>query len=261
MCLKLYKIIIEVLLRQKVFVDGQCSSSAKVLSGVPQGTVLGPLLFLCFINDIVTVVDPHTQIRLFADDCLLYRSIRSVQDQIQLQTDLSALSKWSHSWGMHFNPSKCNILSISNCREPLIKFYKLEGSILDHVEAAKYLGILIENTLTFTGHIRTIVSKANQKLGFLKRNLRNTPTEVRKMAYISLVRSSLEYGSTIWDPYTQLQKNEIEKIQSRAIRWIFDKSPRERVSITGLRNQLGLDTLEKRRLNRLYLLLQLARQL
>ena len=89
---------------------------------------------------------------------------------------------------------------------------------MDHVEEAMYLGILIENTLTFTGHIRTIVSKANQKLGFLKRNLRNTPTEVRKMAYISLVRSSLEYGSTIWDPHTQLQKNEIEKIQNRAIR-------------------------------------------
>ena len=234
---------------QKVVVDGQCSSSARVLSGVPQGTVLGPLLFLCFINDIVTVVDPHTQIRLFADDCLLYRKISTIQDQIQLQIDLSSLSNWSHSWGMHFNPSKCNILSITNFKDPLIKFYELEGRILDHVEAAKYLGILIENTLTFTGHIKDIVNKANRKLGFLKRNLRNTPLEVRKMAYISLVRSSLEYGSTIWDPYTQSQKNDIEKIQNKAIRWIFDKSPRERVSITGLRNQIGLETLQKRRLN------------
>ena len=232
---------------QKVIVDGRCSSSSSVLSGVPQGTVLGPLLFLCFINDIVSVVDPGTQIRLFADDCLLYRVISSVHDQILLQRDLHALSEWSHLWGMHFNPSKCNVLTIANMNEPLIKFYELEGRVLMHVEAAKYLGVLIERTLTFTGHIKAITNKAKQKLGFLKRNLRGTPTEVRKMAYVSLVRSSLEYASPIWDPQTAVLKKELESIQNRAIRWIFGKSPRERVSITGLRRDLSWHTLEQRR--------------
>ena len=146
---------------------------------------------------------------------------------MQLLKDFSALSTWSHLWGMHFNPSKCNVLSISNTLTPHIKFYELEGRILDHVEAAKYLGVLIENTLTFTGHIQDITSRANKKLGFLKRNLRNTPREVRKMAYVSLVRSSLEFASTIWDPHVKLRIDELENIQNRAIRWIIDMGPRE----------------------------------
>ena len=140
--------------------DGRCSSSASVVSGVPRGTVLGPLLFLCFINDIVSEVNPSTQIRLFADDCLLYRSINSIQDQIQLQHDLDSLSKWSHQWGMHFNPSKCNILQISNVREPLLKFYQLEHKVLKHVDAAKYLSNLIEKTLSFSDHILDITTRA-----------------------------------------------------------------------------------------------------
>ena len=148
---------------------------------------------------------------------------------------------------MHFNPSKCNILQISNMLEPLIKFYQLEGRVLKHVEAAKYLGILISDTLSFSDHIRDITTKASRKLGFLKRNLRGTPPEVKKMAYVSLVRSSLEYGSTIWDPEEKGSKDEIEKIQNKAIRWIFDKRPRERCSITALREEIKLDTLEQRR--------------
>ena len=88
---------------------------------------------------------------------------------------------------------------------------------------------------------------ANRRLGFVKRNLRGTPPDVRKMAYVSLVRSKLEYGPTVWDPYYKVHSLEIEKNQNRAIRWIFDKRPREKVSITSLRNQLELDTLEKRR--------------
>ena len=87
---------------------------------------------------------------------------------------------------------------------PLIKFYELENRVLQHMEAAKYLGILIDSTLTFTGHIKEITAKANRKLGFLKRNLRNTPADLRKMAYMSLVRSSLEYGSTVWDPFYKI---------------------------------------------------------
>ena len=145
---------------------------------------------------------------------------------------------------MHFNPSKCNILQISNVKEPLLKFYQLEHRVLKHVDAAKYLGILIEKTLSFSDHILDITTKANRKLGFLKRNLRNTPPEVRKIAYVSLVRSSLEYGSTIWDPLGKERKKDIEKIQNRAIRWIFDKRPRERCSVTALRKQANLQTLE-----------------
>ena len=96
---------------QKVVVDGSSSESARVKSGVPQGTVLGPLLFLTYINDLPSTVS--SQVRLFADDCLLYRPIKCRADQEKLQRDLSALQDWADRWGMCFNPSKCSVLRVS----------------------------------------------------------------------------------------------------------------------------------------------------
>ena len=96
---------------QKVVVDGSSSESARVRSGVPQGTVLGPLLFLTYINYLPSTVS--SQVRLFADDCLLYRPIKCRADQEQLQRDLSALLDWADRWGMCFNPSKCSVLRVS----------------------------------------------------------------------------------------------------------------------------------------------------
>ena len=93
--------------RQQVVIDGAQSSEEPVLSGVPQGTVLGPLLFLLHLNDLPSVLDPGTVCRLFADDCLLYRNIRSIADQLQLQQDLLNLEKWAANWGMKFNAKKC----------------------------------------------------------------------------------------------------------------------------------------------------------
>ena len=91
---------------QSVVIEGCHSRDDKVLSGVPQGTVLGPLLFSCHINDLPSVVDPNTAVRLFADDCLMYRSITSPSDQFQLQRDLDALAHWGDCWGMRFNVKK-----------------------------------------------------------------------------------------------------------------------------------------------------------
>ena len=85
--------------------------SQEVLSGVPQSTVLGPLLFLLHINDLPSVVT--SQVRLFADDCLLYRPILSGADRVALQRDLDSLEKWSDTWGMRFNAKKCQIMSIT----------------------------------------------------------------------------------------------------------------------------------------------------
>ena len=107
---------------QSVLVDGVKSESVKVDSGVPQGTVLGPLLFLLYINDLPHNVSSH--VSLFADDCLLYREIRDTEDQLCLQSDLDALVEWGKIWGMHFNASTCNILRVSRSTKPLTKFYR-----------------------------------------------------------------------------------------------------------------------------------------
>ena len=234
--------------KQRVRVDGEMSGSTNVLSGVPQGTILGPLLFLCYINDLPSVVSPGTKIHLFADDCLAYRAIRSTEYQLQFQEDLTNLSNWGMQWGMRFNTSKCNIITISNPATPLSKFYEIENRILQHVDVATYLGVIIIGSLDFSDHIRETVSKAKKKLGFLKRNLKGSPSALKKTAYLSLTKSGLEYGATIWDPHLDTQKKAIERVQNQAIRWIYDLRPREECSITELRKDLGLQTLEERRL-------------
>ena len=180
--------------------DGHLFTKADVKSGVTQGTILGPLLFLCFINDLPSVVHPDTQVRLFADDCLVYRVIGSTEDQLKFQEDLHSLATWGLQWGMRFNTDKCHILTVSASAQPLSKLYEIDGSFLQHVDTATYLGIIIHRTLEFADHITEAVSTANKMLGFLKRNLKGCPSELKKTAYISLIRSGLEYGATIWDP-------------------------------------------------------------
>ena len=121
--------------KQRVVVDGSFSNFADVESGVPQGTVLGPLLFLLHINDLPSCV--NSKVRLFADDCLLYREIKNNQDQIDMQRDLDALMDWGSTWGMKFNAKKFNIMRVSRSRKPLQHFYSLGSEILKEVSDAK----------------------------------------------------------------------------------------------------------------------------
>ena len=120
-------------------VDGSFSNFVDVESGVPQGTVLGPLLFLLhiMINDLPSCV--NSKVCLFSDDCLLYREIKNNQDQIDMQRDLDARMDWGSTWGMKFNAKKCNIMRISRSRKPLQLFYSLGNEIFQEVSDAKYL--------------------------------------------------------------------------------------------------------------------------
>ena len=118
------------------------------------GTVLGPLLFLIYINDLHDCV--MSRVRLFADDCLIYCKIHNLEDQLAVQKDLDILEQWSNKWGMQFNPGKCNILSISRSI-PLHRFYSLCGTVLQNVDEARYLGINLSKDLQWG-----IISKALQ---------------------------------------------------------------------------------------------------
>jgi hypothetical protein len=154
---------------QRVVVDDQASSEAPVTSGVPQGTVLGPLMFLVYINDIGDNI--HSSLKLFADDALLYRTISGIADAIALQADLHTLSKWSDAWQMHFNALKCYLLRMCSKKHPIPYFYHMKQKELAIVEENPYLGILLQKQLSWGPQIDNVYKKATNTLNFVKRNL------------------------------------------------------------------------------------------
>ena len=232
---------------QKVVVDGSSSESARVRFDVPQGTVLGPLLFFTYINDLPSTVS--SQVRLFADECLLYRPIKCRADQEQLQRDLSALQDWADRWGMCFNPSKCSVLRVSRPKYKNLEFeYTLKGETLVNVSSTPYLDVCLSETLEWEAHINRITSKANSTLGFLRRNLKACPPKLSETAYFSLVRSSLKYSSAVWDPFRQKYIDKLEKNQRSAAR-IVTQNYRQTTSVTSLIQNLGWTDLKTRRKN------------
>jgi hypothetical protein len=142
-------------------------------SGVPQGTVLGPILFLCHINDLPDAL--NSQVRLFADDCLLYRPINSQKDHDILQQDLKNLETWAENWGMRFNAKKCYILSI---KQKSIKLYSLNGHILEQVKNNPYLGIQISEDMKWSTHINNTAKKSQFNLGLPKKKLEIQSTKL-----------------------------------------------------------------------------------
>ena len=151
-------------------IDIHFRTDAKITSGVPQGSVLGPILFLIYINDLPNCVQISV-CRLFADDCILFQRIRSCQDSNKLQADLDLLQKWESIWLMEFHTSKCQVISMTNKVMPIIGIYQIHDHILEQVNCAKYLGIYIDSKLAFSTHVDAIVKKANSTRAFLARNI------------------------------------------------------------------------------------------
>ena len=164
---------------QSVVIGDYSSNPCRVLSEVPQGTVLAPLLFICYVNDLATLV--NSRIRLYADDILLYRTINTSDDNILLQDDLDTLLNWSKTWQMSFNPSKCIHLKIINKHFPMQTSYYLGEYIIQQSQSATYLGVKIDQRLKWSEHISSTISKANAANAFLKRNLSRCSSKVKKI--------------------------------------------------------------------------------
>ena len=230
---------------QRVVVDGDHSTSVPVRSGVPQGTVLGPLMFLLYINDIGD--DIKSSIRLFADDSLIYMAISSRDHCQQLQDDLTTVVNWTKKWQMIFNPSKCYVLQIARVRALISYPYHMDGHVLETVSHNPYLGVELTNTLSWDTHIQKIIGKANRSLGFLRRNLGKCPTNIKRQVYLGLVRPHLEYASSVWDPHLQKHIYQLEMVQRREARFIRHEYSREPGTVTSLLEELDLATLQERR--------------
>ena len=208
---------------QKVLVDGTESPLRSVKSGVPQGTVLGPLLFLTYINDMPNGLSEGTKLRLFADDSLLYREIRTERDSKILQEDLNKLQEWERNWQMEFHPQKCQVLRITNKTKPITADYFIHECKLGTEDHAKYLGITLDGKMTWTTHINNTCTKANKALGFIKRHLSSCPPKVKQQCYESYVRPIVEYSGTVWDPHQIGDIKKIEKIQRSAARFVTNQ--------------------------------------
>ena len=147
---------------------------AQVLSGDPQVTVLGPLVFSLYINDISS--DIESEIRLFADDFVCYREIKDEEDTVKLQRDIDRLGCWVRKLGMRFQPVKCNMMQLTRKRiEKIHASYTLGGTDLENVENIKYLGVTITSDLRWNTHVSNVCTKANRTLGFLRGNLYSCP--------------------------------------------------------------------------------------
>ena len=230
---------------QCVVVNGTKSTSKPVISGVPQGTVLGPILFLIHINDISENISSN--IRLFADDCVCYREINTENDCKELQKDIDKLGKWATTWGMRFQPVKCNMMTLSRKKKNVTFNYTLKNTTLEFLTSIKYLGVHISNDLHWGKHIEETCNKAYRTLGLLRRNLTSCPQEVKLQAYKGLIRPVLEYASAAWDPHQEYLQEKLENVQKRAARFITSNYEYNEGVMTSILQELNLPPLKDRR--------------
>ena len=207
--------------QQRVVIEGSKSAWLPVKSGVPQGSILGPLLFLLYINDMPGVVS-SSSVALFADDAKCFRSIKNIDDCLKLQRDLDKLFHWSVKWKLNFNVKKCKVLSVTRNRQKVDFNYSLNGLLLEQTDSFKDLGVTISNTLSWGSQVSSLVSKCNQTMGLIKRAVGfRAPPSLTCNLYQSLVRSKIEYASSVWSPYQHNQIKLVESIQRSASRYVL----------------------------------------
>ena len=227
--------------RQRVVVDGEVSSWKSVLSGVPQGYVLGPILFLVYINDLEEGVTG--KILKFADDTKLFRKVKEIGDKQNLQDDMDTLVKWSEKWQMLFNFGKCKCLHTGPGNTGMD--YEMGGTILSKTVKEKDLGVTLNANMKVSEQCRIAASKGNQILGMIRRNITYKEKSLIVPLYKAIVRPHLDYCIQAWNPHLRKDVDMLEKIQRRATKLIpglRDLTYEERLK------ECGLTTLETRRL-------------
>ena len=254
--------------QQRVRINNEYSEYTTVLSGVPQGSVLGPTLFLLYVSQIPSLLKNFTS--LFADDTKLFTYLLTLKEHIpetesdhtpfSLQTDMNLLTEWSEAYQMSFNLAKCHVLHLGHnnpkahytmykqmhtTKTPGGIAYTLQFHTLETVTEEVDLGVTVDQHLKFTKHVDLKVSKANKLLGLIKHSFKYLNAESLTLLYKSIIRPHVEYATSVWSPHLKGDRDKIEKLQRRAtklIPQIKDWSYQERLQ------HLNLPTLEYRRL-------------
>ena len=218
--------------KQRVVINGKSSKWSDVLSGIPQGSILGPLLFIIYINDLPGVVG--SVCKLFADNCKLYHNIKSVADMKELQEDIERLCKWNGDWILGFNIKKCKVISFGNIH------FEIEYSLTDSENNSHTLsledsecdlGILIKKNLKFDEHIDKVVNKVNRISGLIRRKFTHIDKSTFLTLYKSLVRSYFNYGNLIYYPTTKSAGRSWKRPRGGLPVWYlsYEECPRENV--------------------------------
>ena len=226
--------------RQRVRVGEAVSGWKKVTSGIPQGSVLGPTLFVLFINDLPQVVE--SRVALFADDTKVFREIQSDEDREKLQQDIDELLIWSKKWQLPFNESKCKVMHYGKTNRKAD--YNLGGVQIVEVSEEKDLGVTFDQQLSFGTNASKVVAAANSTLGLINRHFRHIETKPFTNLYKTLVRPKVEYCMTVAQPVYKKDKEKIKRVQHRATKLVLgmeNKEYSERLA------ELKLPSLEYRR--------------
>ena len=231
---------------QRVFINNSFSDWSEVRSGIPQGSVLGPMLFVLYVNDLPNAVS-SSSVFLFADDLKMYHPIQDPCDQQELQSDISKVQKWTEDSLLELHPEKCVTMTVhTRGHQAHQQTYTLgQAQPLKKVEKEKDIGVTVDSQLKFQEHLQEKINKANRLLGVIWRTFEYKDEEIMVSLYKSLIRPHLEYANQAWAPHLRKDIESLESVQRRATRMIpgmKDLDYHERLQ------HLNLPTLAYRRL-------------
>jgi hypothetical protein len=216
---------------QRVIIKDAISSVGELKAGVPQGSVLGPLLFLIFINDIAD--DMLGLGRLFADDTSIGHTAHDENTlKNMINIDLKYIQKWSKRWLVKFNPSKTDIMVFSANNQQNDLIFDFNSTLIQTVNTHKHLGVIFSCDCKWTKHINTIIERASKQLNILRKLKFKLNRQYLENIYITFIRPILEYGSEVWDNCGAVNSDRLEKVQTEAAR-----------IVTGLTSYASLDSI------------------
>jgi ribonuclease P/MRP protein subunit RPP40 len=229
---------------QTVVLSGVESEELGVASGVPQGTVSGPCLFLIYINDLPENIASGNY--LFADDNGLVREIEAETDREALQKDVQTVAEWCGTWGMRLNVNKTKMMTLTRKEGSDNRQYYINNEAIATVNEMKCLGVTITSTLNWARHVEEVYGKCTRLTNFIYRVLRDSSMEARQIAYQSMVLPVAEYASAVWDTGEGILSQKVDMIQRRAVRMIGKKFRRNEC-VTQMMNAKGWSSLQTRR--------------